>query len=351
MGVILRNNQIMGAILAVISSVQLFAQGWELSEAEKSALSTGTLCYVIDRPGILDARMSGIASGYFERLEVLALKDADGRPNLPFRFKAFIGNQMRECAVFSPREHQWKTTVEKLLVDRNPLPDTKAGMKVGDEEEAVGDGILKVEECDGRSHFTLFPLYTKEHEGFCVEQYEEHIPRVGLRMRQQWCEMDDGLRLKRGESRLMRCESKLADFFASKKYVCASAVYKSERTKSGWIETDDDKEFPFIVKVRIWNVKDEMTREKVLCVARITGCARMNGDEIAEVEYEKGNGELCADIVNSPLHATARSVRLRYKGASTQVFLGSDMSEKELMEFGDNVRKRALERISKERDK
>ena len=43
-----------------------------------------------------------------------------------------------------------------------------------------------------------------------------------------------------------------------------------------------------------------------------------------KVEYEKGEGELRVDIVDTPIHETAKNIRLRYKGAETLVMLQAE---------------------------
>ena len=84
-------------------------------------------------------------------------------------------------------------------------------------------------------------------------------------------------------------------------------------------------ERPFILKVLVWDEKDEMTMTKALCIARVSGCIRLNGNTEVKIEYEKCQGELGVDIVDTPIHETAKNIRLRYKGAETLVRLQSDM--------------------------
>ncbi len=327
-------------ILAAIGAVQAFAQGWELTEDEKNVLREGAICYSIDRPGRFerDPRVYD----EFDRLEILMLKDENGRPDNPCRLKMFSKNGVREWGVLSPKPRKWNTTAEKLLVDMNPLPDIKDGMKVRDEKMAVSDGILAVVEKDGIPEYSLvfFARKFSEYEEFPVAPIEEEIYGVGKRLFQQWSVMDDGLHWCRGRTKLMKYRSKITEFFARRKYVCAYASYASLQTKTGWIKTATDKELPFVVKARIWDVKDEMTRANALCIARVSGCIRLNGASEIKVECEKGDGELDVAVLDSPLHETAKNVCLRYKGAETSVLLQVDMSADELVEFGDNLRKR-----------
>ena len=110
---------------------------------------------------------------------------------------------------------------------------------------------------------------------------------------------DDGLlvdtdHFKPG-TRPMRYRSKLKTMLARHSYIFSCAVYGSNETRSGWIRTTAGIERPLIVKVFIWDVKDEMTRSKALCIARVSGCIRLNGNTEIKIEYEKGEGELGVD--------------------------------------------------------
>ncbi len=86
-------------------------------------------------------------------------------------------------------------------------------------------------------------------------------------------------------------------------------------------------ERPFVLRVSIADEQDEMTMRNALCIARVSGCIRLNGNTEVKIEYEKGEGELKVDIVASPIHETAKNIRLRYKGAETLVMLQADMTE------------------------
>jgi len=82
-----------------------------------------------------------------------------------------------------------------------------------------------------------------------------------------------------------------------------------------------------VPKVLVWDEKVEQTRRNALCIARVLGCIRLNGNTDVKVECEKGEGELNVDIVDTPIHETAKNIRLRYKGAETLVMLQADMAE------------------------
>ena len=70
-----------------------------------------------------------------------------------------------------------------------------------------------------------------------------------------------------------------------------------------------------------------ITRPNALCIARVSGCIRLNDNTEVKIEYEKGEGKLKVDIVDTPIHETAKNIRLRYKGAETLVMLQADMAE------------------------
>ena len=140
---------------------------------------------------------------------------------------------------------------------------------------------------------------------------------------------DDGLHVDTDHFKLaaepMRYRAKFKTLLARCRYICSCAVYGSRETKSGWIKAATGMERPFILKVLVWDEKDEMTMTKALCIARVSGCIRLNGNTEVKIEYEKCQGELGVDIVDTPIHETAKNIRLRYKGAETLVRLQSDM--------------------------
>ncbi len=143
--------------------------------------------------------------------------------------------------------------------------------------------------------------------------------------------IDDGLHLDMshfGWGRWhMRYKSKLRAMFSRRRYICSCAVYGSKETKFGWIKTATGMERPFILRVFIWDEDDMITRPNALCIARVSGCIRLNGNTEVKIEYEKGEGKLKVDIVDTPIHETAKNIRLRYKGAETLVRLPADMAE------------------------
>ena len=128
-------------------------------------------------------------------------------------------------------------------------------------------------------------------------------------------------------ARPMRYRSKLKSMFSRHRYICSYAVYGSKETKTGWIKTATGMERPFVLRVFIWDEDDMITRPNALCIARVSVCIRLNGNTEVKIEYEKGEGELKVDIIDTPTHETAKSIRLRYKGAETLVRLPADMTE------------------------
>ena len=159
------------------------------------------------------------------------------------------------------------------------------------------------------------------------EWFHELFTDSALRLPQ----VENGLHLNLDFSehapRPMSYKSNLKALISRRRYICSCAIYGSNETRSGWIRTTTGIERPLIVKVFIWDVKDEMTRSKARCIARVSGCIRLNGNNEIKVEYEKGEGELGVDIVDSPIHETAKNIRLRYKGAEALVMLQADMTE------------------------
>ncbi len=138
-------------------------------------------------------------------------------------------------------------------------------------------------------------------------------------------------------ARPMRYRSKLKSMFSRHRYICSYAVYGSKETKTGWIKTATGMERPYILRVFIWDEDDMITRPNALCIARVSGCIRLNGNTEVKVEYEKGEGELKVDIVDTPIHETAKNIRLRYKGAETLVMLQADMAAALTRSMGEDT--------------
>lgn len=340
------NVMIAGIVLA-LSSAMAIAQGWDFSVDEVAALRSGTLRYAIEKPGSLVLDMCSRSEGEFDRLEVIALKNEQGQPALPYRIRMFTGEVVRESAVVPHKNLTWNNPVEMFFLDQNPFPSIKSIGGSGDDGKAVSDGIARVEEENGRRKVTL--LSSRFDDGFLVlnvprDGSRDAIPGLGVRIVPQWPIFDDGLMLRQRHSELMRSDAKFFKFFPTKKYICSWAMYEVEEPNSGWVESSTGKEHPFVIRVRVWRSEDEPTRANALCIARVVGCAKINGNDVLKIDYEKGREDFTVKMLKGSLGESSRTLQMRYKNAESSVCISPDMSKEELMDlegkFKDDCRKR-----------
>lgn len=333
---IMRMQPLMLVLVAAAVSLHAFAQGWEFSEQETEVLRVGTLRYVIERPGCYKLDECSGCEGEFDRLEVIALKGGNGRPGLPYRIKVFKGKEVRETAVVSRESLNWTNTVETLFVDQNPFPCIDALGGVYDEGKAIADGIARVLEKDGRRNVVILNC---DGAGLLnVQSWCENFPGVGVRALPQWPMFDNGLMQRKMGCELMRSSARFFKFLSDRKYICSWSMYKVDESKSGWIESPTGKEHPFILRVRIWKAGDEMTRANVLCMARVTGCAKVGGEDVVNVDCERGGEDISVKLLGGSMGETSRTIRLSYNNAETSIYISPDMTIEELRNFEEKYK-------------
>ena len=331
-----KKTSIFVAAVVAVASLQALAQGWEFSKREKEALRVGTLRYVIERPGCYKLDECSGCEGEFDRLEVIALKDGNGRPGLPYRIKVFKGKEVRETAVVSRESLNWTNTVETLFVDQNPFPDMDSLGGVYDESKAIADGIARVLEKDGRRDVVI--LNCDGGGRLNVQSWCENIPGLGVRALPQWPMFDNGLMQRNMGCEFMRSSARFFKFLSDRKYICSWSMYEADEPKSGWIESPTGKEHP-------WKAGDEMTRANVLCMARVTGCAKVGGEDVVNVDCERGGEDLSVKLLGGLMGETSRTIRLSYNNAETSIYISPDMSIEELRSFEEKYKEDYRKRV------
>jgi len=337
----------------VLCTTMAVACGWEFSKDEEDAIRSGTLRYSIDKPGCLALDMCSGCEGEFDRLEVFALKDAKGQPVLPYRIRVFKDGGVSETSVIPNKDLSWTQPAVILFVDQNPFPSLADLGGAGDEGKAIFDGMVKVEEKDGRRNVTLVSL--RPYDSFIelragAEGCQDRIQDVGIRTVPQWPMFDDGLILRNRHTELMRSGARFFKFLSPQKYICSWAMYEVDEPKSGWIGSSTVKEHPFVLRVRIWKAEEErLTRANALCIARVSGCVKLGGSDLVKIDCEKGEKEFSVKILAGALGESSRTLRLRYRNAESSEYISPDMSFEELMKQTEKFKEKCSKSMDAKR--
>ena len=327
------------------------ACAWELSEDEKQALSSSVICYSIDRRGHLSSQIGDMDIGDFDRLEIMAMRDRNGCPDLPYRYRLYNDDNIRECVQYSPDGRTWESLPEMLMVDRSPMGGFKCSGDVRDEHRAVEDGIVDIRE-NNRS------LDVRVNE--IVKIITNHNVMTGFYVsedsvdpRHQWYEYANGLHLKCARTQVLRVNSRsvlgklCAQLFGQRdqgRYVCAWALYQKENSDQGWIHNGDDEVFPYLVKLRIWRANDAMTRKNAVCIAQFSGDVMQGSLGTLTVDSEKGGDRLGGYLEQGQFGPFSRKLCIAFDNCEMSVTFGSRMTVDELrkceQEFKDVIRKK-----------
>lgn len=339
-------------VLILLCLVQLTAaNAWELTEDERQALCSSAICYSINRRGHLSSRIGDMDIGDFDKLEILAMRDRNGCPDLPYRYRLYNADYVRESVQYSPDERTWDSLPEMLMVDRGPMGEFKWPADVHDEQKAVEDGIVDIRENNGSIDVRVNEIVRIITNHNVMTGF--HVSEDSVDPRHQWYEYANGLHLKCARTQTLRenirsvfgkLRALLFGRVEQGRYVCAWALYQKEDSDQGWVCRGEDEIFPYIIKLRIWRVGDEMTRKNAVCVAQYSGEISVDSMGTLAAESEKGGDQLEGCLEQGQFGKFSRKLRVRFDGCEMAVSFGSRMTAEELQkreqEFKEDVRRR-----------